>query len=259
VAEQVSWIHADRHPIDDELYRATCAGRLNLDGALVLKGFFTQPFVDQVLAESTGREDESFFATGTHNVWLTPPDSELDTEHIFNRQIVSTKGLLADDQVANDSPTRAVYDDEAFRSFVADVVGVDEVHSYADDLSSVNVHFHRDGEELGWHFDNSSFAVTTLIQPPEDGGTFEYVKDLRNAEADEQNFAGVQTAIETREGVETLDFAPTDLVLFRGRNSMHRVTPSEGERTRILIVLAFNTEPGIGLSNSAKQTFYGRM
>ena len=225
----------------------------------MLKGFFTQRFVDSVLAETVSREDDGFFASSTHNVWLTPPNDELADDHIFNRQIVSTKGLLADDQVPSGSPLRAVYDDEAFRSFVADVVGVEQVHPYADALSSVNVHFHRNGEELGWHFDNSSFAVTTLIQEPESGGTFEYVKDLRNAEADEQNFAGVETAIDTREGVETLGFAPTDLVLFRGRNSMHRVTPSQGDRTRVLIVLAFNTEPDIGLSDSAKQTFYGRM
>lgn len=254
----MSWVDHVTHPIADADYRASSAERLNADGALVLEGFFTPAFVDQVLADSAGREAEGFFASSTHNVWLTPSDDELADGHIFNRQIVSTKGLLGDDQVDSDSPLRAVYDDDTFRSFIADVVGVDAVHPYADDLSSVNVHFHRDGEELGWHFDNSSFAITTLIQPPVAGGVFEYVKDLRNAEADDQNFAGVQAAIDTRTGVETLDFNPTDLVLFRGRNSMHRVTPSQGDRTRILVVLAFNTEPNIGLSDSAKTTFYGR-
>ena len=39
---------------------------------------------------------------------------------------------------------------------------------------------------------------------------------------------------------------------------MHRVTPTGGDRTRILIVFAFNTEPDIGLSDSALGTFYGR-
>ena len=183
----------------------------------------------------------------------------LGDEHIFNRQIVSTKGLLADDQLATDSPLRAVYDDPSFRQFIAAVVGVDAIYPYADDLSSINVHFHRNGQELGWHFDNSSFAVTALIQAPKSGGTFEYVKDLRNAEVDDQNYTGVADAINNRTDVEVLDFEPGDLVLFRGRNSMHRVTPSRGDTTRILVVFAFNTEPGIGLSASAKQTFYGRV
>ncbi len=254
----MSWIDTDAHPIADVDYRAQCADQLDSAGALVLSGFFSGAFVDAVRAESADREAEGYFASSTHNIWLTPPDPQLGEDHIYNRQIVSTKGLLADDQVAPDSPLRAVYDDEVFRSFIADVVGVDAVHPYDDALSSINVHFHRDGEELGWHFDNSSFAVTMLIQPPEAGGEFEYVKDLRNAEAGEQNFAGVQTAIDTRTGVETLTFDPTDLVLFRGRNSMHRVAPSRGQRTRILVVMAFNTEAGIGLSESAKATFYGR-
>ncbi len=254
----MSWIDLATHPIEDVGYRSACAQRLDAAGALVLEGFFTNAFVDRVLAESAGRELDGFFASSTHNVWLTPPNEQLEDDHIYNRQIVSTKGLLADDQVPAESPLRAVYDSDIFRSFIADVVGEAAVHPYADALSSVNVHFHRDGEELGWHFDNSSFAVTTLIQPPESGGVFEYVKDLRNAEADDQNFSGVQAAIDTRTGVETLEFSPTDLVLFRGRNSMHRVTPSRGDRTRILVVLAFNTEPNIGLSDSAKETFYGR-
>ncbi len=49
------------------------------------------------------------------------------------------------------------------------------------------------------------------------------------------------------------------LVLFRGRNSMHRVTPVEGDMTRMLVVLAYNTEPNIALSESARMTFYGRL
>jgi len=47
--------------------------------------------------------------------------------------------------------------------------------------------------------------------------------------------------------------------LFRGRNSMHRVTPVKGCRTRMLAVLAYNIEPGISLSESARLTFYGRL
>ena len=49
------------------------------------------------------------------------------------------------------------------------------------------------------------------------------------------------------------------LVLFRGRNALHRVTPVEGERTRMLVVLAYNAKPGISLSESARMTFYGRL
>jgi len=52
---------------------------------------------------------------------------------------------------------------------------------------------------------------------------------------------------------------PGSLVLFRGRNSMHRVTPNESDKTRMLAVLAYNSEAGVVLSESARMTFYGRL
>jgi len=49
------------------------------------------------------------------------------------------------------------------------------------------------------------------------------------------------------------------LVLFRGRDTLHRVTPVKGDRDRILAVLAYNTQPGISLSEEARLTFFGRV
>jgi hypothetical protein len=49
------------------------------------------------------------------------------------------------------------------------------------------------------------------------------------------------------------------LLLFRGRNSLHRVTPVCDDSVRQLAVLAYNQEPGIALSETAQMTFYGRV
>ncbi|MEL6983765.1 MAG: 2OG-Fe(II) oxygenase, partial [Actinomycetota bacterium] len=184
---------------------------------------------------------------------------DLPDEHPFNRQVASSKGLLADDQISAGSPLRELYDDPSFRDFVARVVGVDRVHPYADELSSVNVHFASAGRELGWHFDNSSFAVTMLVQAPEGGGVFEHVPAVRNAETGDPAYDRVEAVLDGHEPVETLSFDPGSLVLFRGRNALHRVTPVEGARTRMLVVFAFNDEPGVRLSDSALTTFYGRL
>ena len=248
-----------RHPIDDAGYRSTCRNELARTGVLVLARFFTVAAVERVVAEFAGRESEAFYAQSTHNVWLTEPDPTLGADHVFNRQIVSTKGLLADDQINDDSPLKSVYNDAQFRKFVAEVVGLDAVHPYADPMSSVNVHFHRDGEELGWHFDNSAFAVTAPFQLPEGGGVFEYAPTLRDSAAGNQNFDGVAAVLDGERTVERLTLAPGDLVLFRGRDALHRVTPSIGTRTRLLAVFAFNEQPDIRLSDSAMETFYGRL
>ena len=46
---------------------------------------------------------------------------------------------------------------------------------------------------------------------------------------------------------------------FRGRNALHRVSPVEDDSTRQLAVLAYNSQPGISLSDTAQTTFYGRI
>ena len=138
------------------------------------------------------------------------------------------------------------------------MLGIDEVHPYADEFSSINIHFASEGRELGWHFDNSSFAVTMMLRTPEAGGTFEYVARARDADAGEMAYDTVEAVLDGRYPVETLAFSPGDLVLFRGRNAMHRVTPTIGAVSRLLVVFAFNDQPGVALSDSALQTFYGR-
>ena len=255
----MSWfLDTERHPIDDPDYVAARAAELDAEGVLVLRGFFAEQAVATAVAESAHREAEAFYARSTHNVYLTEANGELPDDHPFNRQVVSSKGLLADDQLPGGSPLREFYDDPDVRAFLCGVLGVEEIHPYADALSSINVHFAPAGRELGWHFDNSSFAVTMLLQAPEAGGVFEYVRDVRDADRGEMGFDRVAAVLDGTEPVTRLDIAAGDLVLFRGRNALHRVTPTEGPTTRILTVFAFNAEPDVRVSDSALHTFYGR-
>ena len=251
-------IDLSANPIGDSGWVAERKSELDAFGALVLPGFFTPEAIADVVKASAPHEPNAFYAGSTHNVYLTPPNPALPDDHTFNRQVVSSKGLIADDEIPADSPLREVYDDPDFRTFLCAVLGIEEIHSYADALSSINVHFAAEGMELGWHFDNSSFAVTMLLQAPEGGGRFEYVADVRDAAADDQAFDEVGRILDGEVPVQELRFEPGDLVLFRGRNSMHRVTPTEGDVTRLLVVFAYNDEPGVALSDSALATFYGR-
>jgi hypothetical protein len=253
-----SLINQARHPIGDAAYAKACGAQLDAAGALVLAEFFSAEAIARIIEESAHREADAFYAKSTHNVYLTPPDPELDVEHPLNRQIVSSKGLIADDQVPLESSLREVYEDATFRAFLCGVLGIDELYPYADKLSSINVHFAAEGMELGWHFDNSSFAVTMLLQAPEAGGVFEYVPAVRDADSGDMAYARGGEVLDGTEPVQILDFEPGDLVLFRGRDALHRITPTEGSITRMLVVFAFNDQPGIGLSNSALMTFYGR-
>ena len=246
-------------PLGDDAFIAGCREQLDRDSVVTIPGFLREAARQALVAEAEAESPNAFFTSSTHNVYLTPPRPELGADHVFNRQISSSKGCITTDQVPAASGLHAIYQAPAFRSFLARVVGEAELYEYADPLSSINVHYAAAGQELGWHFDNSSFAVTLLLQAPEDGGAFQYARDLRDADAGELNFSGVEDVLDGRVPPEPLDVSPGTLVLFRGRNSMHRVTPTIGDRTRILVVLAYNTEPGVALSEAARMTFYGRL
>ncbi len=120
------------------------------------------------------------------------------------------------------------------------------------------MHFAQAGRELGWHFDNSALAVTMLLQAPRAGGVFEYIPAVRDTDAGDMAFDRVGAVLDGTENVHQLAFDPGALVLFRGRDAIHRVTPVQGDITRLLVVFAYNEAPGIALSASARTTFYGR-
>lgn len=247
-----------RYRIDDLAYAERCRAQLEAHGALVLDGFFSPEAIEQIIEESVEQNGDVFYAETTHNVYLTPPDPTFTPDHPFNRQVISTKGLIADDQIPVRSPLREVYNDPVFQAFLAGVLGIEQLYPYADDVSSINVHFADAGRELGWHFDNSAFAVTMLLEAPEGGGVFEYVPGVRDAGAGDMAFDRVAAVLDGIEPVQTLEFEPGALVLFRGRNALHRVTPTAGDVTRLLVVFAYNDQPGVRLSESALETFYGR-
>ena len=233
--------------------------KIDENGVLTLPKFLNEQVIKHLVEEGSAAQHKAFYSNSTHNVYLTKNNLDYDDEHIFNRQVVSSKGCITDDQVPKNSPLKTLYQSNIFRDFLATVLNEQKLYVYADPMSSINVHYASEGQELGWHFDNSSFAITLLLQAPEAGGSFEYIKDLRDSEAGEMNFEGVESLLDGIKKPEFLKVEPGTLVLFRGKNSIHRVTPTKGNKTRMLVVLAYNTKPGVSLSKSAQMTFFGRV
>jgi len=226
---------------------------------LVLPGFVRPASLHMMKAEAEEKQEKAFYCTRQHSVYLTPHDENLPENHAKNRQVESSKGCICDDDIAENSPLRILYDAPEFREFVMGVTGEKELHAYADPLSSINIHYANRGQELGWHFDNSSFAITLLIEKADAGSQFEYVKNIRNADTGEMGFEAVDAVLDGKTEPQVLQMKPGTLVLFRGQNSIHRVTPNDSEKTRMLAVLAYNSKAGVELSESARMTFYGRL
>ncbi len=254
-----SILNTKSHPIDLPEYRSKCKSMLDRDGVLVLKNFLLTDSIRRILEEAKQREKLAYYCVNEHNVYLDPFDNHYHKSHPKNRTVVSSKGCITDDQIPKDSALRALYDSEEFRGFLCSVLDEKVLYKYDDNLSSINIHYAKDGQELGWHFDNSSFAITLLIQKPKAGGEFQYIRDFRSSKNNDNNYNQVLDLINGRCQAKKLNMENGSLVLFRGKDAIHRVTPTIGDRTRILSVLAYNLEPNVKLSESARMTFFGKL
>ncbi|NOX68974.1 MAG: 2OG-Fe(II) oxygenase [Gammaproteobacteria bacterium] len=262
--EAMSWrlsqvVDLEKCPLSSDGFRTACRRALSEDGALVMRDFMTTAALDSIRKDAVENQHSAYYTASKHNLYIAPSDPDFPPDHPRNREVLSSKGCITTDQIPADSALHCLYDAEEFRQFICAVLDEPELYEYADALSSINIHYAGEGQELGWHFDNSSFAITLMIQEAEEGGTFEYVKDVRDADSGEMNYDMAEKVLDGGIPADTLSAKAGTLVLFRGRNSMHRVTPVAGHRTRLLVVLAYNTESGISLSESARMTFYGRL
>ena len=113
-----------------------------------------------------------------------------------------------------------------------------------------------DGGEHGWHFDESEFTVTLMLQAPELGGSFEYVPRIRGSEDEEAIVATVLDG--DRERVLELPFTAGTLLIFGGRQTLHRVTRVGGSRPRLVPVLTYAEGPGLVNSEAVRMLFWGR-
>jgi len=253
------WVNLKSCSLNSTDFADECRQKLSNTGVLLLPQFLLPEALNQIRKEAQAQAHLAYFTKKTHNIYLSEPDTSLPETHVFNRQVKSSKGCITTDQIHSESGLHVIYNSSIFKKFIANVVQENTIYPYADPLSGINIHYAREGEELGWHFDNSSFAITLLLQAPKEGGVFQYASNLRNTNSEEINFDCVEDVLNDKASVKTLLMEEGTLVLFRGLNSLHRVTPTIGNRTRILVVLAYNNKAGISLSKTARMTFFGRL
>ena len=98
-----------------------------------------------------------------------------------------------------------MYNSDVFKSFIKNVINLDNIFPYADNLSSINLNYYQKGQQLGWHFDNASFAITLMIQSSSSGGEFEYITEGRDSNADYIDKSLISNVIEGKTKPNLLD------------------------------------------------------
>jgi hypothetical protein len=257
-------VDLDRYPIDrlddgaGQALVERCRAALRGVGACDLPGFLRPEAVRAAVESARSLHDRAYRTEQTHDIEFSGLDPDaLGPDDPRRTRIRSAKEGTAFDHIPPDSPVRIVYESAEMLAFVGAALEVDPIYTSDDPLGAMNYMYFRAGDELGWHFDNSDFVVTLLLQAPEAGGVFEYVPMLRGE--DDRNDDGVRALLAgDRTAVRTMSGEPGTLALFRGHWSPHRVTPVEGSRPRLNAVLSYARTPGQRLGAETYRLFYGR-
>ena len=253
----------ERYPVHDladagAKLAARCRRELIETGSCLLEGFITPAAVARMAAEGMRVAPRAWRTTPSRGTaYLAPPDESFPERHPKRRFQSTSVGAVAYDLIPPGDAIRRVYEWDGLMDWLALAIGRERVYRYADPLGGLNVAVMEAGEHLLWHFDQTDFVVSILLQDCEKGGNFEYVQHIRTPDA--PNYARVEALLDgAREGVVTLDITPGTMALFMGRYSIHRVTPIEGATPRLIALLGYDTQPGVMSSDHLKMRRYGR-
>jgi len=238
---------------------AECRQQLAALGCCLLPGFLTSKAVDAMAREAAVLVPLAHrTANSRSTAYLDAPDVSVPEDHPKRRLQATSVGAVAYDLIPREALVRRLYEWDGLLHFLAAALGKEKLYRYADPLGGLNIAVMEAGEALLWHFDQTDFVVSLLLQKCRAGGVFEYVPYIRNA--DEPRYGRVQALLDgSREGVIEVDMEPGTLALFEGRNSIHRVSPIEGDRERLIALFGYDTKPGTMSSDRLKERRYGRI
>jgi hypothetical protein len=235
-------------------------------GVSILPGFVRQDALPALVAECDA------LAAGAHHQdvhgtpYLELPDNDAWPEDhprlTWSRSSVHTVAYDRFDPAT--SGLRALFEWDELLRFVARMLGREPLFRYLDPLGAMNLAVMVEGDELGWHFDQTDFVVSLALQSSDGGGDFENVQRLRWSDAGDgsidERYDEVAAVLrdDGRDRVTTVPMQPGTLMLFEGRWSLHRVTPVTGATPRLVALFGYDTRPDTMSSDLLKFVRYGR-
>ncbi|MEQ9487736.1 MAG: 2OG-Fe(II) oxygenase [Alphaproteobacteria bacterium] len=249
-------LHALDSPAGRELV-AWCKAELDRVGLFNLDRLVRPGALETCLAEVNPLlATEAFEHKQHHNVYFKKDVEGLSPGHPALAKATTRNRKICADQMP-DSTIMKIYEWPPLLDFLATVMEKPVLYMMEDPLARVNVFNYKQGEQLNWHFDRSEFTTTLLLQPPTDGGKFLYRRGLRSD--DDPNYDGVANLLAGNDNqIESVTLAPGTLNVFKGKNTLHSVSPVLGPTERVIAVFSYYEFPGKLFSEEERLTFYGR-
>ena len=227
-------------------------------GCAVIKQFVKPSAIPALVAEGDRVAHLGHRNFNRTNPYFTQLPPDLPDTHPLRRFYDRSNAFVPADNFGDDSIIRAMYEWPAFAPFIQEVLEEPSFYRYADALADVIINLAEEGNGFPWHFDTNNYTVTLAIQNADDGGEFEYSPNLRTPT--DENYDGVGRVLDGDQTlIHSLHLEPGDLQIFKGRYSLHRVTPLSGPTMRYVAIFSFTEMEGIVGSPERTKQLYGRV
>jgi hypothetical protein len=227
-------------------------------GCAVIKQFVKPEAIPALVAEGDRVSHLGHRNFNRTNPYFTQLPADLPDTHPLRRFYDRSNAFVPADNFGEDSIIRAMYEWSSFAPFIQEVLEEPSFYRYADPLADVVINLAEEGNGFPWHFDTNNYTVTLAIQNAEHGGEFEFSPNLRTPT--DENYDGVGRVLDGDQTlIHTLHLEPGDLQIFKGRYSLHRVTPLSGPTMRYVAIFSFTEMEGVVGSPERTKQLYGRV
>lgn len=252
--------------------------KFQINGAVTFPDFLATQALADCVNDATGRENTAFTTDDTHTAYLKPPDTtRFSANSVYNHQMRTQVASTAFDELPKGSVLNTLYQSPILLELVSSIVQK-KLFLSDDPLGCCSINVFRPGYHHSFHFDESEFSTTLMIQEAEDwsSGLFQYTSPLRGS-LEDLVLSSVASALHAYDieslgdthlaewqetaalpTLHTLNFRPGTLSIFSGSKSLHRVTRVCGQKSRLVAVLTFASEPGFRNSAAVQKLFWGR-
>ncbi|QIE45043.1 2OG-Fe(II) oxygenase [Pseudohalocynthiibacter aestuariivivens] len=214
---------------------------------------------EQAVADAMEARGRAHHNNSNRNCYLhRTGDPSLPDDHPRNIMLSASTKMIAYDRFSDQSPVKLLYHWEPVRQMVAEIVGVEKLYDNEDPCQPVNLLCYETGDRSAWHFDSvNAFTMTLMLQAAEVGGEFEMVPNTRTDDDQNYDYVGRVVTGQCPEDAVAVAREAGALCIFRGCNSLHRVSPVVGDTTRVMGVFVYENEPGIVGDPEVNATVYG--
>lgn len=231
---------------------------IEVNGVAFFPDFITNQALQDCITECNQQSQNLYQIDDLHNIYYMGLDKSYDDAHIRNRQVRTRVAIITNDRLSPQRSLKQIYHSVLLKPLIEQVLQKKELYRSSDPLACCSVNVLKNGWSDEWHFDETEFSTTLMLQRPEKGGKFEVASAFKLSD-DDYAFDKVEAAVDKGEGVNQFNATPGTLAIFNGHRCLHRVTQVEGSKDRYVAVLTFSTKKKFVNSPDVQQFFFGRI